>query len=773
MSAPLILAIHPDRRQAPKIAAIARHASAELLLAESMERAIAMLSERLPDLILTPTLLSHRDETALAERLRELGDVAAHVQTLTIPIFETTASTSHKGGVLSSLRKQRKGKAHAAQTVGCTVDTFAEQVVIYLIRAVEARIARPAVQTPTPAPAPEPTNEPAWNEPTNEAQTENAEGPAKAGHYVHGPQNDERHLDPRSMADELPTIEQLSARTPAVPEPVRSVDTRMDTIAAIVPAVSTIELPAAAPINTGVNAIAAIERNHAVPAQDCPAPAAIPRVAQLFMEVRSLERAALGHVVHALPAPAAIETGIERVEALVPVVKSASAAPPVPIPSLPSRVADVATQLLRVEADSHIHAAVPGVPALPTGSVEMSMAAVAAMLPVSATASERMLPAPAVVSPLAELQMELPPVTATGDAALPIVPESGGSESVAALAAMASVVRTVAVDRPLPTPVAITPTANLPMTLMPAVTAFATQAVAPVVPESDRSIGLSTQVVAAIVPLAADQAHTLAEIPATPMRVAELSMQLPSQGIVANTPVLPELPTGPTGASADAVAAITPLARAAAHQAFVPVPAAAPQVMELTIQLPPLAAARDAQAHVLAAPQASAVVIKADIAVAPIGEVVSSSLAVPQTSAPAIKADIAVAPISEIVSPSRAASAAIHKADIAAAPVAEVLSPSPDEAQAPPAPAHAPTNIHRKTKKKSTLQARKTARKNARKPDRLDDVSIFDPDECRFAALVAKLDEVVLRGEESQTSGANGGPPPQGRKPARSGKNKH
>ena len=766
MSAPLILAIHPDRRQAPKIAAIARHASAELLLAESMERAIAMLSERLPDLILTPTLLSHRDETALAERLRELGDVAAHVQTLTIPIFETTASTSHKGGVLSSLRKQRKGKAHAAQTVGCTVDTFAEQVVIYLIRAVEARIARPAAQRPTPAAAPEP-------EPTHEAQTGNTESPAEAGHYVHGPQNEERHLDAHSTADGLPTIEQLSARTPAVPEPVRSVETRMDTIAAIVPAVSAIELPPAAPINTGVNAIAAIERNDPIRAQDCPAPAAIPRVAQLFMEVRSLERAALGHVVHALPAPAAIETGIERVEALVPVVKSAAAAPPVPIPALPSRVADVATQLLRVEADSHIHATVPGVPALPTSSVEMSMAAVAAMVPVSATVSERMLPTPAVVSPLAELQMELPPVTATGDAALPIVPESGGSVSVAALAAMASVVRSVAVDRPLPMPAAITPTANLPMTLMPAATAFAPQAVAPVVPESDRSIGLSTQVVAAIVPLAADQAHTLAEIPATPTRVAELSMQLPSQGIVASTPVLPELPTGPTGASADAVAAITPLARAAAHYGFVPVPAVAPHVVELPIQLPPMAAARNAQAHVLAVPQASAVVIKADIAVAPISEIVSPLRAVPQAPATVINADIAVAPISEIVSPLRAvppASAMVSKSDVAPTSVGEVVSPSPHEVQAPPAPAHAPSNIHKKTKKKSTLQVRKAARKSPRKTDRLDDVSIFDPDECRFAALVAKLDEVVLRGEESQTSAAHDGQRAQSRKPARSSK---
>ncbi|MET0215327.1 MAG: hypothetical protein ABW292_20125, partial [Vicinamibacterales bacterium] len=687
MSAPLILAIHPDRRQAPKIASIARHASAELLLAESMERAIAMLSDRLPDLILTPTLLSHRDETALAERLRDLGDVAAHVQTLTIPIFETTASTSHKRGVLSSLRKQRKGKTHAAETVGCTVDTFAEQVVIYLIRAVEARVAQRAVQTPTPEPEPEPTYE---------TQTETTESPAEAGHYVHEPpnyvhepRNDERHLDAYPTADGLPTIEELSATTPAVPEPVRSVETRMDTITALVPAASAIELPPAAPIDTSVNAIAAIERNHAIRAQDCPAPAALPRVAQLFMEVRSLERAASGHVVYTLPAPA--PAGIERVEALVPIVKSVAATPSVPVPALPPRVAELATQLLRVEADSHIHGTEP-VPALPTGSVEMSMATVAAMVPVSAAVSERILPTPSVVSPLAELRelrMELPPVTAAGDAVLPIVPESGGSASVAALAAMASVVRTMSVDRPLAAPAATLPTADLPMTLMPAATTLATQAVAPVVPESYRSNGMSTQLVAGIMPLAAaDQVHTLAQIPATVTRVAELSMQVLSHGIEADAPVLPELPTGPTDASADAVAAITPLARAAAHHGFVPVQTVASYVVELPIQLPPMAAPSAPQSQVLAVPHASP----------------------PMT-----------------------------KADVAAAPVAEVPAPSLREAQTAPALADAPSNIHRKAKKKPTLQERKAARKNGRKADRLDDVSIFDPDECRFAALVAKL----------------------------------
>ena len=58
------------------------------------------------------------------------------------------------------LRKQRKGKTHAAETVGCTVDTFAEQVVIYLIRAVEARVARPGTPTPEPEPEPRTRTEP-------------------------------------------------------------------------------------------------------------------------------------------------------------------------------------------------------------------------------------------------------------------------------------------------------------------------------------------------------------------------------------------------------------------------------------------------------------------------------------------------------------------------------------------------------------------------------------------------------------------------------------
>jgi CheY-like chemotaxis protein len=65
---PLILAIEPDRRQASKIAAIARNLEAEFIAAESAEQALATLETRVPDLILTPHFLSPRDESALDDR---------------------------------------------------------------------------------------------------------------------------------------------------------------------------------------------------------------------------------------------------------------------------------------------------------------------------------------------------------------------------------------------------------------------------------------------------------------------------------------------------------------------------------------------------------------------------------------------------------------------------------------------------------------------------------------------------------------------------------
>jgi hypothetical protein len=136
----LILAIEPDRRQAAQIAAIAKNPlHAELVIAETAEQALRALGSRVPDLILTAAFLSPKDETVLAERLRELEAAADHVQVLTIPVLATSGKSD--GGMLTRLRGSRK---NAAAPDGCEPEVFAEQIAEYLKRGTAEREARAA-----------------------------------------------------------------------------------------------------------------------------------------------------------------------------------------------------------------------------------------------------------------------------------------------------------------------------------------------------------------------------------------------------------------------------------------------------------------------------------------------------------------------------------------------------------------------------------------------------------------------------------------------------
>jgi hypothetical protein len=75
----------------------------------------------------------------------------------------------------------------------------------------------------------------------------------------------------------------------------------------------------------------------------------------------------------------------------------------------------------------------------------------------------------------------------------------------------------------------------------------------------------------------------------------------------------------------------------------------------------------------------------------------------------------------------------------------------------------------KRAKKKATLHERKAARKQSKKLTAhppADDSSLFDPDEVRFSALIAKLDEVALQGDEARES--NAGRQGRTRKPAKS-----
>ena len=133
----LIVAIEPDRRQANCLGAMVRgKLKAELVLADSAEGALTALGGRVPDVILTSALLSPKDETAIAEWLRTLDSAAAHVQTLTIPVFAPSRPRPNRArSMFASLIGSDADDDTASVPDGCDPAVFAEQCADYLERA--------------------------------------------------------------------------------------------------------------------------------------------------------------------------------------------------------------------------------------------------------------------------------------------------------------------------------------------------------------------------------------------------------------------------------------------------------------------------------------------------------------------------------------------------------------------------------------------------------------------------------------------------------------
>src|SRR5690349_24229151 len=106
----LILVVDPDSRHAAHVASMARqHVKAEFVTADSGFRALEVLADRVPDIVLTAPLLPMRDEAVLSDYLRALGEAGAHVQTLTIPILSAAAAPQH--GVRGRFRRDRQAPA--------------------------------------------------------------------------------------------------------------------------------------------------------------------------------------------------------------------------------------------------------------------------------------------------------------------------------------------------------------------------------------------------------------------------------------------------------------------------------------------------------------------------------------------------------------------------------------------------------------------------------------------------------------------------------------
>ena len=131
----LILAIEPDERQAAQLTdVISRRVSAELVLADSTERALAAIGDRVPDLVLIPMLLSPQEDAALAGALRAIA-TAGRVQMLTIPVLAETPKPVRKRGVLAQFRRSRT----ASTPDGCDPSVFGDQIAAYLAEAALAR----------------------------------------------------------------------------------------------------------------------------------------------------------------------------------------------------------------------------------------------------------------------------------------------------------------------------------------------------------------------------------------------------------------------------------------------------------------------------------------------------------------------------------------------------------------------------------------------------------------------------------------------------------
>jgi hypothetical protein len=159
---PIILAIEPDKRQAAHVSAIVRHrVGAELILADTTEGALDAIGSRVPDVVLVPALLSPQDDAALAAALRVIA-AAAHVRTLTIPVFANGVSHEERGGLLSRWRRGR------TETIagGCDPAVFAEQILAYLREAATERAdAEPEMPIAASAPAAAPPPPPKAAEP--------------------------------------------------------------------------------------------------------------------------------------------------------------------------------------------------------------------------------------------------------------------------------------------------------------------------------------------------------------------------------------------------------------------------------------------------------------------------------------------------------------------------------------------------------------------------------------------------------------------------------
>ena len=144
---PLIVAIEPDARQAARLTDLVRNrVRADLVHAATTEQALvelAKIGDRVPDLVLVPSLLSPQEDAALAGALRIIATVA-NVRMLTIPVLADPEQAPAQRTVFARWRSRSVKRVPGA----CDPAIFADQISEYLREAAAERRARLADATP-------------------------------------------------------------------------------------------------------------------------------------------------------------------------------------------------------------------------------------------------------------------------------------------------------------------------------------------------------------------------------------------------------------------------------------------------------------------------------------------------------------------------------------------------------------------------------------------------------------------------------------------------
>jgi hypothetical protein len=134
-----VLAFEPDPRQAAALKLVVQdRVGANFVHAESKDAALSAIRSAVPDLILLTALISPRDETEIADLIREL-DGAEHTQTLTIPMLDlgtARPAKKKKRGLLSALTGEVDAPSAPS---GCDPAVFADEVANYLLQAEHAK----------------------------------------------------------------------------------------------------------------------------------------------------------------------------------------------------------------------------------------------------------------------------------------------------------------------------------------------------------------------------------------------------------------------------------------------------------------------------------------------------------------------------------------------------------------------------------------------------------------------------------------------------------